>query len=168
MNVALSFAALVGSPVGFSDQLGRPLPPYRTFARSPSMGPCTPSSSAGTGDLPETPRTPPTSPWGAAIGPITPRHATTSPGARSSINHGAPMARRRRRPPGGFDPLPMVRQPHDPLLTTGATAELLGRSPRTLEDWRRKGWGPEALRIGSRLTMYRTSAVEAWLARHIG
>jgi predicted DNA-binding transcriptional regulator AlpA len=59
----------------------------------------------------------------------------------------------------------MTQQPHDPLLTTEEVAGLVGRSCRTVVDWRGKGIGPESLRIGSLLTMYRTSAVDAWLAR---
>lgn len=53
------------------------------------------------------------------------------------------------------------------LLTTIQAAELVGRQPRTLEDWRRKGVGPAYL-PGSPV-LYRREDVESWLhERKIG
>lgn len=50
------------------------------------------------------------------------------------------------------------------LLTTGQLAELLnGVSRRTLEDWRRKGLGPDYVMLGPSTVRYRPEAVEAWL-----
>ena len=48
-------------------------------------------------------------------------------------------------------------------LTERATAELVGRSYRTLQGWRIKGLGPAWIRLGPRCIAYRFSDVQAWL-----
>lgn len=49
-----------------------------------------------------------------------------------------------------------------PLLTTAATAEVLGIAPQTLRMWRHRGQGPLAIKYG-RKVMYRREDIEAWL-----
>jgi excisionase family DNA binding protein len=48
------------------------------------------------------------------------------------------------------------------LLSKEEAAELLGVSPRTLEDWRLHGTGPKGIRVGRRLR-YRPADIERWL-----
>jgi len=55
------------------------------------------------------------------------------------------------------------------LMTTQELADHLTEaglqtSARTLEDWRRKGTGPDYVRVGGRVR-YRPSAVRQWLAQ---
>jgi hypothetical protein len=50
------------------------------------------------------------------------------------------------------------------LLTEIETAQLLGISPRTLQNWRRGGRGPVHVRIGG-LVRYTPQDVEAFIAR---
>lgn len=52
------------------------------------------------------------------------------------------------------------------LLTTKDLAEILGEvSTRTLEDWRRKGSGPDFVTVGGKVR-YRPVAVDRWLRAH--
>lgn len=51
------------------------------------------------------------------------------------------------------------------LLTTRAAARWLARSPRTLQDWRLRGFGPPFLRIsggGRGSVLYRRGDLLAW------
>ena len=48
-----------------------------------------------------------------------------------------------------------------PLLETVHAADELGLSPRTLEGWRRRGEGPQYLKIGRRVK-YRPEDIEAY------
>ncbi|HEU0162620.1 MAG TPA: helix-turn-helix domain-containing protein [Rhizomicrobium sp.] len=48
------------------------------------------------------------------------------------------------------------------VLTTTEAADLMGISPRTLEDWRWKGIGPAFFKLGPRLVRYRLADVEAF------
>jgi excisionase family DNA binding protein len=50
----------------------------------------------------------------------------------------------------------------DELLTEAELADLLKVSARTIRDWRVKGSGPPALRLG-RGIRYRRRDVDAWL-----
>lgn len=50
----------------------------------------------------------------------------------------------------------------EPLLKPAEVAEYLGVPKPTLYQWRHKGEGPPALRVGRHLR-YRRSDVEAWL-----
>lgn len=49
-----------------------------------------------------------------------------------------------------------------PLATTGQISEHLGVSVATLYDWRHRGVGPHAVRVGKHLR-YRWEDVDAWL-----
>jgi excisionase family DNA binding protein len=48
------------------------------------------------------------------------------------------------------------------LLSTEEVAEVLGRPPRTLRQWRYLGEGPKYLKVGATVR-YRAHDVEAWL-----
>ena len=53
----------------------------------------------------------------------------------------------------------------DDLLDQRQAATRLGLpSARTLEAWRRRGYGPPFLRLSPRLVRYRASDLERWLA----
>lgn len=56
---------------------------------------------------------------------------------------------------------PMIE---DEPMDTPAVATMVGASPLTLRQWRRRGTGPRWYRAGDRLVRYRRSAVVAWLA----
>lgn len=52
------------------------------------------------------------------------------------------------------------------LLTTNELAAMLKIKPRTLEDWRLDGKGPNYIKLGKGPTarvLYRLEAVESWL-----
>ncbi len=53
------------------------------------------------------------------------------------------------------------------LLTRDETARQLSISPKTLWDWDRKGFGPSAIRLGSRVR-YKQSEVEEFVASLTG
>jgi hypothetical protein len=48
------------------------------------------------------------------------------------------------------------------LLSTEEVAEVLGRPPRTLRQWRYLGVGPKYLKVGAAVC-YRPGDVEGWL-----
>ncbi len=48
------------------------------------------------------------------------------------------------------------------LMSTEEVAEVLGRPPRTLRQWRYLGEGPKYLKVGATVR-YRASDVEKWL-----
>jgi excisionase family DNA binding protein len=50
----------------------------------------------------------------------------------------------------------------DGLLDTEQAAEYLRVGPQTIRNWRTKGRGPEALKVGS-LVRYRRSDLDRWL-----
>ena len=54
------------------------------------------------------------------------------------------------------------------LLDQAQVADILGVSPRTLEDWRCCGTGPAFLKLSYRVVRYEHGAVEAFMkeARH--
>jgi predicted DNA-binding transcriptional regulator AlpA len=56
----------------------------------------------------------------------------------------------------------------DDLLDRRQAATRLGLpSARTLEAWRRRGYGPPFLRLSPRLVRYRTSDIDQWLATRV-
>ncbi len=57
---------------------------------------------------------------------------------------------------------PLPDRPQD-MLTTTQAAGVLGLSPRTLEQLRVKGGGPEYFALGKRAIRYRRRALENWL-----
>ena len=52
--------------------------------------------------------------------------------------------------------------PH--LRDTRQAAELLGLSPRCLEDWRLRGVGPRYIRMSPRAVRYRPRELARWIA----
>jgi hypothetical protein len=49
-------------------------------------------------------------------------------------------------------------------MSTEQLSEYLGDvSPRTLEDWRRQGLGPDYVPLSAKMVRYRPEAVERWL-----
>lgn len=58
--------------------------------------------------------------------------------------------------------VPHSRQNMEPLLSADQVADFLGIPLATLYQWRHKGAGPEAYRIGRHLR-YEPAAVRAWL-----
>ena len=53
------------------------------------------------------------------------------------------------------------------LLNSREVAQHLGIHPQTLKEWRRKNYGPPALRVGGQFR-YRPDEVAAWLdAQHV-
>ena len=54
---------------------------------------------------------------------------------------------------------------HQRLFSTGAAAQQLGLSPRTLEKWRLTGEGPPYLKLSPHAVRYRMSDIEAWLGQ---
>lgn len=56
----------------------------------------------------------------------------------------------------------------DDLLDQRQAATRLGvPSARTLESWRRRGYGPPFLRLSPRLVRYRASDIDKWLAARV-
>ena len=51
-----------------------------------------------------------------------------------------------------------------PLLTTAQAADLLGVSPRTMEDWRRWERGPAYIRLGYKVVRYRLPDIESFVS----
>ena len=55
------------------------------------------------------------------------------------------------------------------LLNTRQAAALLGLSPRSLEDWRLRGYGPRFVRMSPRAVRYRPRELARWVAeREVG
>ncbi len=52
------------------------------------------------------------------------------------------------------------------LLTTEDVADILGVSPRTLEDWRLKGLGPDFVTLSPKVVRYRPAAVDKYVEGH--
>lgn len=61
---------------------------------------------------------------------------------------------------------PSPRTPLERLLSVDEVATYLGVPVATLYQWRHKGRGPTAYRVGRHLR-YEPSAVRAWLADHV-
>lgn len=52
--------------------------------------------------------------------------------------------------------------PNGLILDTPDAADLLGVSPRTLEDWRWRGIGPPFYKLGRRIVRYRATDLETF------
>jgi hypothetical protein len=50
----------------------------------------------------------------------------------------------------------------DPLLTEAEASKRVKKAPRTLENWRRSGFGPAFIKLG-RSVFYRASDLESWV-----
>ena len=56
------------------------------------------------------------------------------------------------------------------MLKSREAARVIGVSPRTLAKWRQRGVGPQCVRLGYNLVVYRLSDIDAWTrtrARHM-
>ncbi|MQA92561.1 MAG: helix-turn-helix domain-containing protein [Gemmatimonas sp.] len=53
------------------------------------------------------------------------------------------------------------------LLSERDAAAALGLTPRTLQEWRRRGGGPPYVRISSRCLRYRVADLEEWAAERL-
>ena len=62
--------------------------------------------------------------------------------------------------------VPRPRQKMERLLSVDEVAEFLGIPVATLYQWRHKGAGPAAYRVGRHLR-YEPAAVRAWLDEHL-
>jgi excisionase family DNA binding protein len=62
--------------------------------------------------------------------------------------------------------VPLPRQKLERLLSADEVAEFLGIPVATLYQWRHKGCGPEAYRVGRHLR-YDPLTVRAWLDEHL-
>lgn len=63
-------------------------------------------------------------------------------------------------------PLPTPRRGMERLLSVDEVAEFLGIPVATLYQWRHKGAGPDAYRVGRHLR-YEPATVRAWLDEHL-
>ncbi|MGN6251055.1 MAG: helix-turn-helix transcriptional regulator [Marmoricola sp.] len=62
--------------------------------------------------------------------------------------------------------LPAQRRAMERLLSADEVAEFLGIPVATLYQWRHKGCGPDAYRVGRHLR-YEPSTLRAWLDEHL-
>jgi excisionase family DNA binding protein len=62
--------------------------------------------------------------------------------------------------------VPRARQNMERLLSADEVAEFLGIPVATLYQWRHKGCGPDAYRVGRHLR-YDPATVRAWLQEHL-
>lgn len=62
--------------------------------------------------------------------------------------------------------VPRSRQAMERLLSADEVAEFLGIPVATLYQWRHKGCGPDAYRVGKHLR-YDPATVRAWLEEHL-
>lgn len=53
------------------------------------------------------------------------------------------------------------------LLTERDAAASLALTPRTLQDWRRRGVGPPHVRVSSRCVRYRLQDLKDWAAERV-
>ena len=54
---------------------------------------------------------------------------------------------------------------HPPtLLDTPSTAKALGLRPRTLEEWRRRGGGPQFIRLSATCVRYSIDSLNEWIS----
>ena len=54
--------------------------------------------------------------------------------------------------------------PDADFMSRQEVAEYLGVSPRTIEAWAERGQGPRYTKMNNKLTRYRRTDVDAWLA----
>lgn len=52
------------------------------------------------------------------------------------------------------------------MLKSREAARMIGVSPRTLAKWRQRGIGPQCVRLGYNLVVYRLSDIDAWIREH--
>jgi excisionase family DNA binding protein len=62
--------------------------------------------------------------------------------------------------------IPTARRARERLMSAEEVAEYLGVPVNTLYQWRHKGAGPAAYRVGRHLR-YDPSAVQTWLSEHL-
>jgi predicted DNA-binding transcriptional regulator AlpA len=53
------------------------------------------------------------------------------------------------------------------LLSEKEAAELLGFSPRALQNWRTRGGGPRYVKISNRAVRYRPQDLSAWISSQV-
>lgn len=58
---------------------------------------------------------------------------------------------------------PTADEIEDRMLKSREAARMIGVSPRTLAKWRHKGVGPQCVRLGYNLVVYRLSDIDAWI-----
>lgn len=68
--------------------------------------------------------------------------------------------------PSNTGKLPTQRRALERLLTADEVAEFLGIPVATLYQWRHKGCGPDAYRVGRHLR-YEPSTLRTWLDEHL-
>lgn len=54
------------------------------------------------------------------------------------------------------------------MLKSREVARMIGISPRTLAKWRQRGIGPQCVRLGYNLVVYRPSDIDAWTRTRAG
>lgn len=54
------------------------------------------------------------------------------------------------------------------MLKSREAARMIGISPRTLAKWRQRGIGPQCVRLGYNLVVYRLSDIDAWTRTRAG
>jgi predicted DNA-binding transcriptional regulator AlpA len=57
--------------------------------------------------------------------------------------------------------------PSPNLINENIAADLLGLSPRTLQNWRVRGGGPLFIRISNRSIRYRPSDIQDWIQERV-
>src|SRR5262245_4812757 len=60
----------------------------------------------------------------------------------------------------------MAKRERDPLLLPEEAADQLGVKPKTLEQWRYLGKGPDYIKVGRKYVRYPQSAIDAFIEEH--
>jgi predicted DNA-binding transcriptional regulator AlpA len=60
-----------------------------------------------------------------------------------------------------------MQAPPKILLREKEAADLIGFTPRALQDWRHRGEGPRYVRVSSRAVRYRPADLAAWAEERI-
>lgn len=66
----------------------------------------------------------------------------------------------------GCEAEPAAAEIEDRMLKSREAARMIGISPRTLAKWRQRGVGPQCVRLGYNLVVYRLSDIGAWIREH--
>ncbi len=66
----------------------------------------------------------------------------------------------------GREAEPAAAEIEDRMLKSREAARMIGISPRTLAKWRQRGVGPQCVRLGYNLVVYRLSDIGAWIREH--
>ena len=66
----------------------------------------------------------------------------------------------------GREAEPAAAEIEDRMLKSREAARMIGISPRTLAKWRQRGVGPQCVRLGYNLVVYRLSDLGAWIREH--